>query len=281
MAERLLSIGAFSRASSISVRTLRNYHQAGLLVPAEVDRTTGYRAYSVDQLADAVAIVRLRELDVPLPMVHRILADRDPDTTSSLLTKHESLMTKRLAEIERIVVALRQGVPAVVTPARVFTTENSHILERSARVPSAVLWRWLEESARILVDAAADSLAGDARVGALYGPLQDEAYEEVTAFVAIREPFLVEGAAESYDLGIAEIPSRRWAAMTHNAGFATVANTYGVLGTWVGRNAISHPDAPICELYPTILAEASSTDVPIEICWPITAISGQAALADS
>lgn len=59
-----LSIGAFSRASSISVRTLRDYHKLGLLVPASIDPSTGYRAYTVDQLADALAIVRLRALDV-------------------------------------------------------------------------------------------------------------------------------------------------------------------------------------------------------------------------
>lgn len=275
MADRLLSIGAFSRASSISVRTLRNYHQSGLLVPAEVDGTTGYRAYSVDQLADAVAIVRLRALDVPLPMVHRILTARDPATTRTLLARHQMSMVERLAEVERIVVALQDGVPAAVTPARLFTTDNTLTLERSARVPAASLWGWLEDSARALIDAAAQSLAADVVVGALYGPLHDEAYEEVAAFVTIREPFLVE---DDGDLRIAEMPSLRWAAMTHTTGFATVADTYGVLGAWVARNATAHPTAPICELYPTILAETGTRDVPIEIRWPINGLSGPAAL---
>lgn len=273
-ADQLLPIGAFSRASSISVRTLRNYHQSGLLVPAEVDGTTGYRAYSVDQLADAVAIVRLRALDVPLPMVHRILTARDPATTRNLLDQHEIAMVERLAEVERIVAALQDGAPAAVTPARVFTTDNALTLERSARVPSASLWEWLEDSARILTGAAPHPLADDAIVGALYGPLQDDAYEEVTAFVTIREPFWVE---DHGDLRIAEMPSLRWAAMTHTTGFPTVADTYGVLGAWVARNATAHPTAPICELYATILTGTGTPDVPIEIRWPITGLSGPAA----
>jgi DNA-binding transcriptional MerR regulator/effector-binding domain-containing protein len=273
MAGQLLSIGAFSRASSISVRTLRNYHQSGLLVPADVDGTTGYRAYSVDQLADAVAIVRLRALDVPLPMVHRILTARDPATTRNLLAQHEIAMVERLAAVERIVGELQNGVPAAATPAHVFATDNILTLERSARVPAASLWTWLEDSARILVDAAADSLAEDAIVGALYGPLQDDSYEDVTAFVPIREPLLVR---DDGDLRIAEIPSRRWAAMTHTAGFATIADTYGVLGAWVARNATAHPTAPICELYPTILALTGAPDIPIEIRWPITELAGPA-----
>jgi DNA-binding transcriptional MerR regulator len=275
MADQLLSIGAFSRASSISVRTLRNYHQSGLLVPVEVDSTTGYRAYSIDQLADATAIVHLRELDVPLPIVHRILSARDPATTRSLLAEHEHSMVERLAQVERIVVALQEGVPAAVTPAHVLATDNTLTLERSARVPAATLWRWLEDSARILMDVAGHALAGDGIVGALYGPLQDETYEDVAAFVAIRESFLVADVAERPgDLRIAEIPSLRWAAMTHTAGFATV----GVLGAWVARNAVAHPTARICELYPTILA-TDNADTPIQIRWPISELSSQAAPA--
>jgi DNA-binding transcriptional MerR regulator len=59
----LLRIGSFSRAASLSVKALRAYHEAGLLVPAEVDPQTGYRSYSVAQLTDATIIRRLRELD--------------------------------------------------------------------------------------------------------------------------------------------------------------------------------------------------------------------------
>src|SRR5258706_300623 len=54
----LLRTGMFARASSLSVKALRLYHDMGLLVPSVVDPDTGYRAYSPAQLNDA-AIVRL------------------------------------------------------------------------------------------------------------------------------------------------------------------------------------------------------------------------------
>ena len=68
----LLRIGDFSRASSLSVKTLRAYHEAGLLEPAEVDPQTGYRSYSVAQLTDAAIIRRLRQLDLPLEAVKQV-----------------------------------------------------------------------------------------------------------------------------------------------------------------------------------------------------------------
>ena len=46
--------------SSLSIKTLRAYHESGILVPARVDPQTGYRSYTVDQLADAAIVQRLR-----------------------------------------------------------------------------------------------------------------------------------------------------------------------------------------------------------------------------
>jgi DNA-binding transcriptional MerR regulator len=40
-----LTVGDFSRATHLSVKTLRHYHQVGLLQPATVNPDTGYRYY--------------------------------------------------------------------------------------------------------------------------------------------------------------------------------------------------------------------------------------------
>ena len=79
----VLAIGEFSRLTHLSVRTLRRYHDAGLLEPATVDDATGYRYYSADQIPTAQVIQRLRELDVPLPDVQRILRSPDPGTRAA------------------------------------------------------------------------------------------------------------------------------------------------------------------------------------------------------
>jgi DNA-binding transcriptional MerR regulator len=69
----LLTIGVFSRASSLSIKTLRTNHATGILVPAQVDRFSGYRSHTADQLADAAIIRRLRALHVPLEVVRQVL----------------------------------------------------------------------------------------------------------------------------------------------------------------------------------------------------------------
>jgi cytochrome b subunit of formate dehydrogenase len=61
--DELLSIGRFSRLCGLTIGSLRHYHEIGLLEPADVDASNGFRRYSRSQLDDARAIATLRELE--------------------------------------------------------------------------------------------------------------------------------------------------------------------------------------------------------------------------
>lgn len=62
----MLKIGEFSQLTQISVRMLRHYALLGLLKPEFVDRETGYRYYSVDQLPRLHRLLSLRDLGLSL-----------------------------------------------------------------------------------------------------------------------------------------------------------------------------------------------------------------------
>jgi len=51
MPDGLMTIGVFSRASSLSIKALRAYHEAGILEPQEVDPASGYRRYHAELFA--------------------------------------------------------------------------------------------------------------------------------------------------------------------------------------------------------------------------------------
>src|SRR5690625_5097877 len=68
-----LSTGAMSRASCLSVKALRLYHDSGLLTPARVDETTGYRAYHPDQVETGRTIGLLRRAGMPIDQIHTAL----------------------------------------------------------------------------------------------------------------------------------------------------------------------------------------------------------------
>jgi DNA-binding transcriptional MerR regulator len=62
----LLAIGDFSGATHMSVKMLRHYHQIGLLEPVEVDRCTGSRRDSTDQISMVQITLRIDNSKPPL-----------------------------------------------------------------------------------------------------------------------------------------------------------------------------------------------------------------------
>lgn len=68
-------ISDFARLGQVSVRMLRHYDALGLLVPHDVDPSSGYRSYDPEQLHDLNRIVALKDLGFTLEQVGRLLED--------------------------------------------------------------------------------------------------------------------------------------------------------------------------------------------------------------
>ncbi|ONI87484.1 hypothetical protein ALI144C_08805 [Actinosynnema sp. ALI-1.44] len=121
MTEHLLPIGEFARMCRLSTKQLRHYDQLGLLVPAEVDATTGYRYYSPAQARRALAIALLRKLDVPLAEIAVALEDERVLGTHLSRVEAEIEHRRRTARaLSRLLQdgLLRQEVTLAREPAR-------------------------------------------------------------------------------------------------------------------------------------------------------------------
>ena len=93
-----VTIGDFSRASHLSVKTLHHYHEVGLLEPSEVDPDNGYRYYSEAQIPIAQVIRRLRALHMPVAEVKSVLAAADSDARNRLIVEHLDRLELELAQ---------------------------------------------------------------------------------------------------------------------------------------------------------------------------------------
>ena len=93
-----LSVGDFSRATHLSVKTLHHYHQVGLLEPATVNPDTGYRYYSAGQIPTAQVIRRLRDLEMPVADVKAVLAAPDAPARNALIAAHLNRLEAGLAQ---------------------------------------------------------------------------------------------------------------------------------------------------------------------------------------
>jgi DNA-binding transcriptional MerR regulator len=99
--EQLLPIGRFAGATGLTVKALRHYADIGLLPPAHVDGSSGYRYYTLAQIRTAAAIARLRALEVPLNEVGPLLTSDDV-TLRERLAVHRERLAARLLETRRM-----------------------------------------------------------------------------------------------------------------------------------------------------------------------------------
>lgn len=91
----MFRIGEFSRIARVSMRLLRYYDELGLLRPAHIDESNGYRFYKAAQLQDLNRILVLRDLGFGLDQIARALSD---GVSSAEL---RGMLLMRRAEIEQ------------------------------------------------------------------------------------------------------------------------------------------------------------------------------------
>jgi DNA-binding transcriptional MerR regulator len=93
----LLAIGQLAWLSGLTVKALRYYDRTGLLKPAVVDETTGFRWYRREQLPAARRVNELRSVDLPLDDVRRCL--EDPAVQEAVLRNHLRRLESRHARL--------------------------------------------------------------------------------------------------------------------------------------------------------------------------------------
>lgn len=68
----MFKIGDFSRIAHVSVKTLRHYAQEGLFEPVWIDRYSGYRYYTLDQLKQLNRVLALKDLGFTLDQIKHL-----------------------------------------------------------------------------------------------------------------------------------------------------------------------------------------------------------------
>ena len=272
--EQLLRIGPFSRASSLSVKALRAYHESGLLVPAVVDPWNGYRSYTAAQLTDATIIRRLRELDVPLDAVRRVLDARDPEVTRKVLAEHGAVLEDRVATMQRAIDDLYASVenPSLHTPVHTRHEPATTVLALDRTIGGDLGFEQLMDHGRVLLRRAAVETGAvvTGAYGGAFATWADDDALDVTWFLPIADPPpLLDATTRSAGVRIHELPSATVAVLAHRGGYGGLDEPYRLLGAWVAANATS-ADLPVRERYVVGPDDVDlADDFRTEICWPI------------
>jgi DNA-binding transcriptional MerR regulator len=267
---RSLPIGDFSRATHLSIKTLRHYHRVGLLEPADVDPGTGHRRYAPDQISTAQVIRRFRALDMPLEEISAVISTPDLATRNDLISSHLSRLEATLARTQEAAASLRD----LLQPAA--NADPASIERRQVPAIPAVGVRdtldledaasWLQGAlGELYATLAAQRLTPTGQAGGVFaGDLFMHERGEATVYVPCTEPVRPSGR-----VAVLTIPAVELAVITHTGSHHDVDRAYGALGSYVAEHAIGI-DGPLRETY--VVGAHDTADETLwrtEIGWPI------------
>jgi len=263
-----LTVGDFSRITHLSVKTLRHYHDVGLLEPADVNPGTGYRYYQPDQVPTAQVIRRLRDLGMPVAEVKAVLAADDLVARNALIAAHLDRLEAELAETRSAVDSLRNLLqhPATAAPIEHRTVPASPAIGIRAIVDreDLLVW-WRGALGELHATASAQHLRQTGPSGGLYASeLFQREQGEATVFIPVAGPVRAVGRIEPF-----EVPAAELAIITHRGALDDIDLTYAELGTYTTRHEIS-VDGPLREYYLCdAFEDPDSTQWVTELGWPI------------
>jgi DNA-binding transcriptional MerR regulator/effector-binding domain-containing protein len=100
-------IGEFSQVTGLSPKTLRFYHEKGILVPSSVDELTGYRFYDEGKVEKARVIMRLRQMEFSIEDIAAVFRDCEDDADIlGHLESQKQILQQRISQDRDIVRSL-------------------------------------------------------------------------------------------------------------------------------------------------------------------------------
>lgn len=241
----LLTIGAFSRVTGLTLKTLRLYDERALVPPSYVDPASGYRYYGETALERARLVARLRELEFSLADIGEMLGELDGaiglvpflEAQRTRIAERQRRLARVEKTLERMIVAERRalaaeraGLEMKDVPAQLVATLRfrGHYDETGP-----ALGRLLRAFARV---------ASGPPFNLYYDLEWREDDADIECCVPVRERREVTGIA------VRTLPAARVASVVHRGAYSDLGRSYARLFQAV---AVQHlqPVAPIREIY--------------------------------
>ena len=260
--EGLFKIGEFSRMSGVPSKRLRHYDEIGLFRPAWVDPTNDYRYYSAAQLAQLNRIVALKDLDVPLAEIARLIAE-GADLRVTLEAQRKSLLRRR-EEMDRALARLEISIELAGA-----TSPDPDVV---VRTQPAELIAGLERRLEPGEDLGApfyelEAVVRDAEVRAPRPPLT--IYHPAPRFAEVAVPITAPFEAAP-PIEVRRLPAAKVVSMIHDGPYDGMTDARGSLEQWVAGSGYT-PAGPLRVVYMRFSAE-DELDVPDQF---LTSRSGE------
>ena len=238
----MFAIGQFAQIAKVSVRTLRHYDDVGLLRPAAVDPTTGYRSYEAAQLRPLNRILVLKDLGFTLAEITRII---EAGVSNDELV---GMLRLRRAEAERDIEAEQRRLARVAARIDILIG-----VPHMNDIETAIVIKALDATRVAIATETADGF--DAEFGPIFGRLYPKLFAALArAGVAPAGPTyglydqlddgrinVSAGVVVASDADVADEnittrdlpPAERAATIVHHGSMDSIGDSYSLLEQWM------------------------------------------------
>ena len=244
----MFSIGEFSKITGLTVKTLRHYHEIGVLEPSYVDTANGYRFYNAEKIEIARAIVKLREFEFPLHDIAEIIRDHQSEQDLlEYLQRQHSVISEKLQKYEQIDASIKHLIDSL-SEVRNLMNESSFEIEEKVLEP--VLIAGLRMRGKY-----SECGKGFGRIGRRFGRhicgkamllIYDSEFREEDADFEACMP--VRGGGDVDEIEVRELPGGRCVSLLHSGPYEECGRSYEKLFTYINEKGYV-VETPCREVY--------------------------------
>jgi DNA-binding transcriptional MerR regulator len=264
-------IGDFSKITGLTVKTLRFYHEQGLLVPSHVDPETGYRYYHRSKIETARIIAHLRSLDLSIEEIREILAHAGDDADlRAVMERQKGSLEGKIKRYREIVRSIKEFLDHDDEAKKLMAKTSFDVEDK---VAETILVAGIRMNGRY-----ADCGAAFARIGKAIGrwisgkPMllhYDAEYREDDADFEVCFPVL--GAKPADGISVRELPGGPFVSLLHLGPYEELGRSYSKILDSV-RNRRIEIVIPTREVYhkgPGMIFRGNPKSYLTEIQFPI------------
>lgn len=265
----LVPIGRFSDMTRLSVKALRHYDDIGLLRPASVDASSGYRYYRLGQANRAEAIKVLRSVDMPLESIAAVLSSEDPAVVAVLLKEHRERVAaelerhqRSLTYLQRLITGEVELMPYAIT---VQDVPDQRVVSVRHRTDLAGLRSVYDQGFGSIMRAMGE--AGQDPAGPPLSIFHDVIDEATEGDVELAVPTGGD-VADASGVTTRTLPGGQVARTVHRGPYEQISPAYHALTTWVQEQGREFSGPPR-EIYLNDPRAVPREELLTEVQWPV------------
>ena len=244
----MFTIGEFSKVTGLTVKTLRFYHEQGVLAPSCVDESSGYRYYNESKIETARVITYLRELDFSLAEIAAILRD-EPDDAAMLdiLERQRSAVEAKLRRLRQTAASLDTFIQQELEARQVMASASYEVVQKAVE-PMLIAGIRMQGK-------YSDCGQAFSRIGRAFGRYicgkcmllhYDTDYRENDANFEACMP--VRKAIDKSDIQVRQLPGGHCVSLLHKGPYDTLGRSYAKILGYIKAHGLAL-ELPSREVY--------------------------------